>query len=71
MIQSLLQWLGAPALPAQLDPIDLFLAGHSIPAISAAAGQNTIVEQRRIEDRIRAYVLQLEAEIEALRQSEQ
>ena len=38
MIQNILAMLGVAQQPAQLDPIDLFLAGHSIPAISASAG---------------------------------
>jgi hypothetical protein len=66
MIQSLLTWLGAPAQPAPPDPVDLFLAGHSIPSISAAAGRDIIAEQRRIEGQIRAYVLDLEAQIAEL-----
>lgn len=66
-MMKLLTWLGVvDQRPAQLDTVDLFLAGHSIPALSAAAGQNIIAEQRKIEQQIRAYVLQLEAEIAEL-----
>lgn len=66
-MMKLLTWLGlVDQRPGQLDTIDLFLAGHSIPALSAAAGQDMIAEQRRIEQRIRAYVLQLEQQIAEL-----
>jgi hypothetical protein len=69
MIQMILTWLGVEREPAQpLDPVDLFLAGHSIPAISAAAGQDIIREQQRIEGLIRNYVLELEREIAELTQ---
>ena len=62
MIQNILAMLGVAQQPAQLDPIDLFMQGYSIPAISASAGQSMIQEQRRIEQLIRNYVLQLESE---------
>jgi hypothetical protein len=66
MLQTIMQWLGVVERPAQLGQVDLFLAGHSIPAISASAGQDMIAEQRRIEAKIRAYIIQLETEISEL-----
>jgi hypothetical protein len=67
MIDRILRWLGVAEQLTHLNPIDLFLAGHSIPAISASAGQDIIIEQRRIEQQIRSYILELEREIDALR----
>jgi hypothetical protein len=71
MIENILHWLGVPTPIQQLNELDLFLAGHSIPAISAAAGHDIIREQRRIEQLIRDYVLDLERQIADLQRTEQ
>ena len=63
MIQNILAMLGVAQQPAQLDPIDLFMQGYSIPAISASAGRRSYPGQRQIESEIRAYVLELEQQI--------
>ena len=56
----LLGWASEPAQP--LSSVDLFLAGHSINAISAPAGQGIIQRQREIEQELRSYIYQLECE---------
>ena len=54
------------------ERLDWFLAGHTIPRISAAmqpgvGGPELLQEQRRIETTIRTYTLQLEAQNAELR----
>lgn len=67
MIQSLLTWLGlVDERPAQLDTIDLFLSGHSIPAVAASQGGDMIHAQRAVEQQIRSYILGLEQQISEL-----
>jgi hypothetical protein len=70
MIQQLLVWMGAPPQPAQLDAVSLFMNGMSIPQISASQGGDIIAAQRRIEQQIRGYVLELEHQISELQQAE-
>jgi hypothetical protein len=61
-----MQWLGGSAAAQPISSIDLFLAGHSIPKISAAAGADMIAEQRRIEAELRTYILELEQQVSQL-----
>lgn len=56
------------------ERLDWFLAGHTIPRISAAmrpgvGGPDLLNEQRRIEATIRTYALQLEAQNAELRRA--
>ena len=60
----MLGWADQPAQP--LSSIDLFLAGHSIPALSAAAGQDMIERQRQIEAEIRDFIRELQYQIAEL-----
>jgi len=67
MIAIIKQWLGLDE-GAPMDDMSAFLAGYSIPQISAGAGQDIIRRQREIEVTIRQHILELEQYILALEQ---
>jgi hypothetical protein len=64
---------GRPVHHAPSQAVDLFLAGHSIPALTAwlhpgVGGPPMIDLQRRMEAEIRTYIGELQDEIRALQE---